>query len=137
MKTNYRLAIALLAVLIITAFTSKANTNAGKEETASALIEKQVSIQYSGTAENSVVFRVAFENPAAQKFSLIIKNDAGDVLYSGQFTDAHFSKAIHLLKEDSEMNPVFIIRAGNQKVEQAFKVNVNPVLEEEVIVSKQ
>ncbi|GGH63061.1 hypothetical protein HNQ91_002608 [Filimonas zeae] len=136
MKTNYRFAIALFVTLVTAAFTSKANTIAENKDNA-AVLEKQVSVQYEGNAANSVVFRVAFENPTAQKFTLIIKNDAGDVLYNGQFNDAHFNKAIHLLKENSEMNPVFVIRSGNQKVEQAFKVNVNTDTEEEVVVTKQ
>lgn len=136
MKTNYRFAIALLVALVTVFFTSNVNA-ADVKDHAAAVLEKQVSVKYEGNAANSVVFRVAFENPTAQKFTLIIKNDAGDVLYTGQFADANFNKAIHLLKEESEMNPVFVIRSGNQKVEQAFKVSVNTNLEDEVIVSKQ
>lgn len=137
MKTNYRSVIALLVVLATAVFTAKANTIADASKDAATVLEKQVSVKFEGNADNSVVFRVAFENPTAQKFTLIIKNDAGDVLYNGQFTDAHFSKAIHLLKDDSEMNPVFVIRSGNQKVEQAFKVSVNALNEDEVVVNRQ
>jgi hypothetical protein len=136
MKINYRFAIAVLVVMVSALFTVKANAAAStKDET--AVLEKQVSVQYSGSEENSVVFRVAFENPNAQKFTLIIKNEAGDVLYNGQFNDAHFSKAVHLLKDQSEMNPVFIIRSGSQKVEQSFKVTVNADVESDVVVTKQ
>lgn len=135
MKRNYFSAIVVLVVMVFTAFASKAATLSEKD--AAVVTEKQVSVLYTGISENSVVFRVTFENPTAQKFNLIIKNDAGDILYNGQFSDTHFSKAIHLLKDQSEMNPVFIIRSGNQKVEQAFKVNVNASLEDEVVVTKQ
>ncbi|GGH63039.1 hypothetical protein HNQ91_002613 [Filimonas zeae] len=136
MKLNYRsAAIAFLVAIASVVFAGKANAAEVKDN--AAVLEKQVSVKYEGNAENSVVFRVAFENPTAQKFTLIIKNDAGDVLYTGQFNDANFSKAVHLLKEASEMNPVFVIRSGNQKVEQAFKVSVNANLESEVVVSKQ
>lgn len=135
MKRNYFSAIVVLVVMVFTAFTSKAASLSEKD--AAVVTEKQVSVQYTGILDNSIVFRVTFENPTAQKFNLIIKNDAGEILYNGQFSDTNFSKAVHLLKEQNEMNPVFIIRSGSQKVEQAFKVSVDDSLEDEVVVTKQ
>ncbi|BAV04483.1 hypothetical protein SAMN05421788_110218 [Filimonas lacunae] len=137
MKTSYFAAVVLLLVMVSATFTSKANVLSGKEKEETTISEKQVTVQYAGNEDNGVVFRVAFDNPTAQKFTLIIKNDAGDVLYNGQFNDAHFSKAIHLLKDDSEMNPVFVIRSGNQKIENAFKVSINADLADGVVVTKQ
>lgn len=132
MKTVF---CAVFAALVsLTVVSAKANNNKEKEVT--VVSEKQVSIQYSGYNENSVVFRVGFENPTAQKFSLIIKNDAGDILYQGQFNDVNFSKAVHLLKDDSEMNPTFIIRVGNQRIERSFKVNTTSTAAEEVVVTR-
>lgn len=125
---------AVVAVLLLVAspFTSKANNN--KEE--AAIIESQVSVQYAGASESAVMFRVQFANPGAQKFTLTIKNEAGDVLYRGHFTNANFSKTVHLLNEESEMNPVFIISAGDQKIERSFNVNRTSGTTEEVVVTK-
>ncbi|GGH62250.1 deoxyribodipyrimidine photolyase-like uncharacterized protein [Filimonas zeae] len=134
MKTVYCAVIAVL-VSLVSVNTSKANNNKDKETV--AIAEKQVSVTYTGYNDNSVVFRVAFENPTAQKFSLIIKNEAGDVLYQGSYSDTSFSKAVHLLKEDSEMNPTFIIRVGSQRIERTFKVNSTSSSTEEVVVVKQ
>lgn len=134
MKTVYCAVIAVL-VSLATVNASKAN-NTNKEKEVTVVSEKQVSVEYTGYNDNSVVFRVAFENPTAQKFSLIIKNEAGEVLYQGAFTDAHFSKAVHLLKDESEMNPTFIVRVGSQKIERSFKVNTNSSVEDEVVVTK-
>lgn len=133
MKTVY---CAVIAVLVsLASVSAKANTN--KEKEAVTIAEKQVSVEYTGYNDNSVVFRVAFENPTAQKFSLIIKNEAGDVLYQGSYSDKSFSKAVHLLKEDSEMNPTFIVRVGSQRIERTFKVNTTSSATEEVVVVKQ
>jgi len=133
MKTVY---CAVIAVLVsLASVSAKANTN--KEKEAVTVAEKQVSVEYTGYNDNSVVFRVAFENPTAQKFSLIIKNEAGDVLYQGSYSDKNFSKAVHLLKEDSEMNPTFIVRVGSQRIERTFKVNTTSTASEEVVVVKQ
>ncbi|SIS58241.1 hypothetical protein SAMN05421788_10166 [Filimonas lacunae] len=142
MKTfNVRSAVArfsfttlVVALLLVCApFLSKANANNEKEV---LLTEKQVSIQYAGYNDNSVVFRVKFENPTAQKFSLIIKNEAGDVLFQGKYSDTAFNKAVHILKEEAEMNPTFIIRVGNQKVEQTFSVSSNTDVVEDVVVTR-
>jgi hypothetical protein len=120
-------------MLIASPFNSKANDN---KEKAVPVSDKQVSVQYTGTNENSVVFRVKFNNPTAQKFSFIIKNQAGDVLFSGQYTDVNFTKTIHLLKDEEEMNPTFIIRAGNQTIENSFSINGNADATEDVVVTK-
>lgn len=124
----------IVAVLLLVAspFTGKANNN--KEE---ARFESQVSVQYAGASDNAVMFRVQFANPEAQKFTLTIKNEAGDVLYRGHFNNANFSKTVHLLNEENEMSPVFIISSGDQKIERSFTVNRTTGTTEEVVVSKQ
>lgn len=134
MKAVY---FSLIAVLVLMAapFTGKAGNNEKNEKEAAVITEKQVSVQYAGFNTNSVVFRVAFENTAAQKFTLIIKNEEGDILYQGKFSDEHFVKAIHLLKEETDMNPTFIIRAGDSKVERSFKITSGDN-DAEIIVSQ-
>jgi hypothetical protein len=127
-------AAGIVAVLLLVAspFSGKANNN--KEE---ARFENQVSVQYAGASENAVMFRVQFANTEAQKFTLTIKNEAGDVLYRGHFTNANFSKTVHLLNEESEMSPVFIISSGDQKIERSFTVNRITGTTEEIVVNKQ
>ncbi|RFM26336.1 hypothetical protein [Deminuibacter soli] len=121
-------------VLVCGATASKANGKEKKVEEARS--ENQVSIEYANSVDNSVTFRVAFENPTAQKFTLIVKDDAGDIIYKGQFADAHFNKTVKLMKEDSEIHPRFIIRTGNQEIEKAFVVNSNTKVVEDVVVTK-
>lgn len=124
----------VVAFLVVCApFVTKAATNNEKE---AVLTEKQVSVQYAGYNDNSVVFRVKFDNPTAQKFSLIIKNESGDVLFQGRYSDSAFNKAVHILKDEAEMNPTFIIRVGNQKIEQTFSVSSNTDVVEDVVVTR-
>jgi hypothetical protein len=126
---------AAAVILIASPVTTKANNNKEKEVTAVAA--KQVSVQYTGAEEGSVLFRVKFDNPNAQKFTLIVKNHLGDILYSGQFNDAAFSKTVRFVTDsDEEMTPVFIIRVGNQQIEQSFSINKSTEATEEVVVTK-
>ena len=71
---------------------------------------------------------------AGEKFWLIIKNDAGDVVYQQAYKDAHFSKTIRLPKEEGEMHPTFVIRTANDQVERKFVVNRK--VSEKVTVTK-
>ena len=114
------------ALLLATPFSSNANNDKGK---VTAISEDQLSVQYTGSNDNSVMFRVKFQNATAQKFSLIIKNDVGDVVYQDQFTTADFNKAVHILKDGEFNKATFIIRVGNQQIEQRFVINRNTEVE--------
>ena len=87
--------------------------------------EKKVTVNFVGVSDNSLVFHLEFENKAGEKFHLIVKNDVGDIVYEGVYTDVHFAKNIRISKEESEMNPTFIIRTANEQVERKFSVKTN------------
>jgi len=87
--------------------------------------EKKVTVNFVGVTDNALVFHLEFENKSGEKFWLIIKNDAGDIVYENTYTDIHFAKNIRITKEDSEMNPTFIIRTGSDQVERKFSVKTN------------
>jgi hypothetical protein len=86
-------------------------------------VDQAVSVNYIGSTENSLVFHLEFNNPSGERFWLIIKNDAGDVVFQQAYKDTHFSKTIRLPKEDGEMHPAFVIRTSNAQVERKFLVN--------------
>lgn len=116
------IAITLTAVLFLfgSPLTSKAN---GGAKNPSTITDAQVSVTYQGVSNNSLVFKVDYENLNNKKFWLIIKNDAGDVVYHQQFSDAHFSKTIFFQNTDTEINPTFIIRSNNNDIVRQFQVN--------------
>jgi hypothetical protein len=127
------LALVAAVVLIVSApLTSQAGMTGGKH--VASLPESQVSINYIGTNENSVIFSVKFENPTAARFWLIIKNDAGEIVYRQPFSDTNFSRAIYLEKGDSQIHPTFIIRKGNEESVQSFAVRLSTT--EQVSVTK-
>jgi len=97
-------------------------------------VDQAVSVNYVGATENNIVFHLEFNNTAGEKFWLIIKNDAGDVVYQQAYKDAHFSKTIRLPKEEGEMHPTFVIRTANDQVERKFVVNRK--VSEKVTVTK-
>ena len=118
------IAVALTAVVVLVSnpLTSQAN-GGGINNKKASVTEEQVSVKYQGTHDNNVVFKVEFENPTTEKFWLIIKNDAGDVVYHQQFNSAHFSKSVFFQNTDSEIHPTFVIRNGNNEIVRQFAVN--------------
>ena len=125
-------AVAAIVLFVSNPLTSLAN--GGDHKKAATLTEDQVNVQYVGTNDNSVVFRVAFENPTAEKFWLIIKNDNGEVVYRKQFSDAHFAKSVYFQKEESDIHPTFVIRNGENEVVRQFAVN--RTITENTVVTK-
>jgi len=125
-KVVKAIAVALTSVVVLVSnpMTSQANGGGINNTKKSSLTEEQVSVKYQGTKGNSIVFKVEFTNPTAEKFSLIIKNDNGDVVYNQQFTDANFAKTVTFENTEAEMHPVFIIRsAGNSEIVRQFSVS--------------
>jgi len=85
--------------------------------------DKNVNVTFVGATDNSLVFHLEFENKTGEKFYLIVKNDAGDVVYQASYNDVHFEKNIRILKEDSEIHPTFVIRTANEQVERKLSVS--------------
>ena len=125
-----------LALLVASPFNSKANNGKekGVKENAAPLADGSLSVQYTGSTEDGVMFNVKFDNAGAQKFWLIIKNNEGDVLFQEQFSDVHFNKNIQFLRDGDNLNPTFIIRSGKQEIKHTFAVNRKMV--ENVVVTK-
>jgi hypothetical protein len=126
-------AVAAVVILVSNPLTSQANGGGNNNKKAS-LTDEQVSVKYLGTNDNNVIFKVEFENPTAEKFWLVIKNDAGDVVYHQQFSDVHFSKSVFFQNTDSEIHPTFVIRNGNNEIVRQFAVS--KTLTENTVVTR-
>jgi hypothetical protein len=124
---------AVIALFLFNPLNSAAN-NTIKDKKNPHFSDEQVSVQYTGANESNVIFRVQLENPGAQKFWLIVKNDAGEIVYQQQFTDAHFAKSVYLPKEEYDIHPTFVIRSGSEEVVRSF--SVNRTVTENVTVTK-
>jgi hypothetical protein len=96
--------------------------------------DKQVTVNFVGATDNSLVFHLEFENKTGEKFYLIVKNDAGDIVYQNSFNDVHFEKNIRIANEGTEMNPTFVIRTSTEQVERKFSVK-SKVSENYVVTS--
>lgn len=131
---KFRKSTSVLAAALLLSFGSATLNAAPIIEKIISPVDQAVSVNYIGATENNLVFHLEFNNTAAERFWLIIKNDAGDVVYQQAYKDAHFSKTIRLPKEEGEMHPTFVIRTANDQVERKFAVNRS--VSEKVVVTK-
>lgn len=117
-------AIGATVIALVAFLNSNAAVGGRNEEKITSLTEQHVNVQYIGSNETNVVFRVEFENPTTEKFWLIIKNDNGDVIFRKQFSDAHFAKSIYFNNEEgADIHPTFIFRNGDKEVVRQFAVS--------------
>lgn len=126
-------AVLATAAALLVSNPSKANTIQDSKQVQP--IDGQVSVKYTGSNSKTVVFRLTFENTNAEKFYLIIKNDAGDVVYEEQFTDIHFDRNIFLDVEESKIKPTFIIRLKDQDIERKLSVTKRTATDEGTAVA--
>src|ERR1700761_2641700 len=117
------IAVALTAVILFISTPITSQANGGGSKKVASVTDEQLNVQYKGTADNHIAFRVEFENPKADKFWLIIKNDNGDVIWHHQYSDTHFSKDVFFENTDAEIHPTFVIRASdNTEIVRQFQV---------------
>lgn len=124
-------------VLLAAPSRSKACTTTVKDSVATVAFDK-AHVQYLGVAEEGLWFNIKYANPKGERFTLLIKNAEGEVLFQGSFSEANFSKKIKILNEENEtLTPTFIIKtADNRRIAQSFQVNTASRTVEEVIVTR-
>jgi hypothetical protein len=127
------ISVAAVAAVIFISNPLASLANGGKNDKAK-LNDEQVTVQYVGANDQHVVFHVDFQNPTNEKFWLIIRNDAGDVVYRKQFSDAHFSKSIYFENDQTEIRPTFIIRNSANEIVRQFAVT--RTITEQTVVTK-
>ena len=120
---NLKKSVSVLAAAALLSFGS------AQVQAAPSVIEKiispsenQVSINFVGATENSMVFHLKFENKTGERFTLIVKNDAGEIVYQNSYTDSLFERNIRILNEASDIHPTFVIRTASGQVERKFSV---------------
>ena len=119
--------IVLAAIAGTLSFSAIAADKASEKDAASA-------VQYVGTTERGIVFNVKYDNATANPFSLIIKNEFGDVVYQQQYSDKNFDKKVMLTKEPGDAHLTFIIKSASASIKQSFDISTSTRIVEDVVV---
>lgn len=136
-STNLVKAFAALLATGVLMISNPLTSQAGvgrNEKPILSLSATPVTVKYIGHNENSLIFSVSYENPLADQFWLILKDDAGNIIYRQQYNDVRFYREIRIENDGSAIRPTFIIRKGNEESVHKFVVNVATT--QEVVVTK-
>jgi hypothetical protein len=125
-------ASVLAAAALLTFGSAKASATPIIEKIISPT-DKEVSVNFVAANDNTLVFHLNFENKSGEKFYLIVKDDAGQIVYQSAFSDVHFDKNIRITSDASEVHPTFIIRTSTEQVER--KISVNHEVSENYVVT--
>ena len=122
-------------IAVLTPAASKANDN--KNATIEILsTENTTSVQFAGSTENALLFDVKINNAKADKFTLVIQAEDGEVLFSQVYSDVNFSKKVKLLKGADNVAYKFTIKSSNKSLENSFIVNAATKTIDDVVVTK-
>ena len=125
------------AFLTATVLLSTVNVNAAKHASYKIVSGDKATIQYTGTAADGVMLKMHVENENSAEFTLTIKNEFDEVLFSQSFTDKDFTKQFKLLKTSTESNVYyFTISSKNKEFEQKYVVNASTKAVEDVSINK-
>jgi hypothetical protein len=96
----------------------------------------KVSVKYIGNSEDGLFFNVKYNNEKGKYFDVVIKDESGETLYSGNFNDKSFDKKF-LLPKDHEVSSISIaVNAGKNNFVQNYNVTVKSNTYTDVVVSK-
>jgi hypothetical protein len=92
-------------------------------------------VNHLSTDNESFLFEVKLKNTSGERFTVIVKDEIGNTLYRGWFSETEFNKKFRLPKLDSE-KITFIIRTESGKASETFEVNSSRRVVEDVVVKK-
>lgn len=98
--------------------------------------ENTATVQFTGSTDNAYLLNVNVTNPKKDKFTLVISNEDGQVLYSQDYTDSSFKKQIKILKTDDNNRYSISIRSSNKDLENTFSISTVTKTIDDVVVTK-
>jgi hypothetical protein len=133
MKSLFNTAIGRLTLGIILLLS--VTTASAQKETPVPGSDSAV-VKYQGTQDDMLVFNVSYNNPAGQKFVILITDQDGNHLFQDIFRDKSFYRQFKVPKVEKDLI-TFVFRHGQEApVEKRFAVNINSHLIQEVAIKK-
>ena|SRR2546423_27668 len=98
--------------------------------------ENTASVKFAGSTDNALFLDLKVNNPKGDKFTLVIQDNDGIVLFTKDYTDTSFTKKIKILKDDDNSRYNISIRSVNKGLEHNFAVSTVSRIIDDVTVTK-
>ena len=94
-------------------------------------------VKYVGVVDNQFVFQLNYDNASGEVFTVTVRDEVGNLLYSGKFSDKKFSKQFRMDKTElGNSNLSFTLVSQNEKQSQVFKVATTSRVVDDVVITK-
>lgn len=126
-------ALALVAVMVLSAGAAKANTEKNRTEDD----RKTVEVKYVGSLNQQPVLEISLENENAEDLNITLKDMDGNVLYSGSFNDKKIVKKFQFDNQGSDAIQIKLTVSSKRKSQtEIFQINRSRQVVEDVVISK-
>jgi hypothetical protein len=98
--------------------------------------EKSAIIKYLGAQDDMMLFKVSYKNPTGEKFSVLVKDQDGSLLFQSAYTDKTFDKKFKLPRTDKNKISFVIRNYKDADIAKNFEINVNSLFIEDVAVKR-
>jgi hypothetical protein len=127
-------AIFLSAAVLLTSVSVKAANNNANIELISG---ENSNIQFAGSTSEALLFKVHIKNEKGDNFTVTIKNNNGDVLFTKAFNDVNFQKEFKVLKDDQDGERYyFTITSANKDLEESYAISTASHVVDDVVINK-
>ena len=130
--------VGLLATVVTIGIAVPAVANK-KSQAAISQTNSQATVTYLGSENNASLFSVALNNSAPVKFTVIIRDAAGDIIYNQTFESSQFAKTFKLVNEGAYADPAglsFHIQVKSSGEQHNFEVSTETEEVKEVEIVK-
>ena len=127
-------AALLSASIFLTSFPGQATP---LSSTIEILTSDKTSVQFTGSTQDALLFRVQISNEKSDHFTLTIKNETGDVLFSRSFKDSSFEKQFKVLKGEQDGGRYYFnITSDNKSLEDSYVITAETRTVNDVKINK-
>ncbi|MCP9749632.1 hypothetical protein [Ferruginibacter sp. HRS2-29] len=135
MKATYFKAARFIAIVFAAVALVSNPVSAGTpgEDT----VEKPLVVTYLGTVNAQPLFQVDLNNASADDLTLVLENEAGDVLYTQKIKETSFTKKIQLDTNETEINLNLYVYSAKNKTKQVYQINKITRVVDDVVVNQR
>ncbi|ULQ50695.1 hypothetical protein [Flavihumibacter fluvii] len=133
-KLKAMLSVAAVAAVMVL---STGTANANNEKTGVERSVIPVEVKYIGSQNEQPVLEVSLDNAAGEEFKVTLRDENGELLYSGSFTNKKIVKRFQF--DNGSDNPMrILLTVSTKKLSQTetFEISKNRQVIEDVVIEK-
>jgi hypothetical protein len=130
MKTNFG-KMAIVALAFTLAFSTTTLANDGEKN------DHKTELKFIGNMENQPVFELNLGNIEEDEYTVIFRDENGNVIYTDKFKGANLTKKF-LLKSDELGDAILnvVVKSKNRNTTEVYSINRSHSYVEETVINK-